>query len=493
MVRNGYDWRVELLQERITELELELDRIGWQEVAPSIDRWNFSRDALRKIMRLARLYFLKNPLVNRAVVIQAVYVFGQGIEITARDRVVQEIVEQFMEDNANQAELTSHQARVMKECDLQVDGNIFFAFFRDPRFGTVRVRTIPVDEIEAIIHNPDDRKEPWFYKRCYYINDISAQTGLTSSKLVTTYYPDWNAPADVLRQYRSVLLQQSGATGDVEIAWDVPVFHMKVGGLSEMQFGVPEIYQALDWARAYREFLEDWSSLVKALSRFAFKLTGPSDPRAIQAAKQLLESTLGLEGDEANPPPPAGSIFASSPEFNLQPMRSNGAVVRSEDGRHLKLMVCAALGLPETFFGDVSVGTLATAESLDRPTELKFRDRQTLWQDALYDILQFVVRSYAQAGYRGLQVRRDRYGRDVIVRRGRAVDTYIDIAFPPILERDVTKVVDAIVTAATLAGKPFAEIIDRKTTSRLLYQALRAGDVDGLLKMLYPEDNSGIV
>jgi hypothetical protein len=31
------------------------------------------------------------------------------------------------------------------------------------------------------------------------------------------------------------------------------------------------VYAALDWARAYKEFLEDWASIAKALSRFAWK------------------------------------------------------------------------------------------------------------------------------------------------------------------------------------------------------------------------------
>ena len=54
-------------------------------------------------------------------------------------------------------------------------------------------------------------------------------------------------------------------------------------------------------------------------------------------------------------------------------------------------MVAAATGLPESFFGDVSVGTLATARSLDRPTELKFHSRQTLWADVLRDLLGYVI------------------------------------------------------------------------------------------------------
>jgi hypothetical protein len=156
---------------------------------------------------------------------------------------------------------------------------------------------------------------------------------------------------------------------------------MKVGGLSEMQFGIPETYQALDWARAYKEFLEDWATIVKSLSRFAWKMTVPQGSDGVAVAQSVLGSTVSLESGENNPAPPAGSAFVESGEFNLQAMPKTGATIQADDGRRLLLMALAAFGIPETFTGDVSVGTLATAESLDRPTELKFRDRQTLWQD----------------------------------------------------------------------------------------------------------------
>jgi hypothetical protein len=60
-------------------------------------------------------------------------------------------------------------------------------------------------------------------------------------------------------------------------------------------------------------------------------------------------------------------------------------------------MVAAATGMPEFFFGDANVGNHATAKTLDRPTELKFLDRQTLWADIHQDILQYVIDQSALA------------------------------------------------------------------------------------------------
>jgi transketolase len=43
-------------------------------------------------------------------------------------------------------------------------------------------------------------------------------------------------------------------------------------------------------------------------------------------------------------------------------------------------MVC---GVPETFLADVSTGNLATATTLDRPTELVFMEKQEAWREDL--------------------------------------------------------------------------------------------------------------
>ena len=110
----------------------------------------------------------------------------------------------------------------------------------------------------------------------------------------------------------------------------------------------------------------------------------------MSAAKAKLGGTLG-GGGAADMPPAVGSTFISGPDVKIEPVRTAGATVGADDARRLLLMVAASFGLPETYFGDASVGTLATARSLDRPTELKMIDRQTLWSDTLRAIHDYVL------------------------------------------------------------------------------------------------------
>jgi len=475
---------IELLQERLAELELAIEDTGWERLTGVDGDRELSRDALRKIARQARLAFLKNPLVNRAVTLQAYYVWGQGVSIEGRHPDVDAVVQSFLDDPKNQAELTSHQARTLKEMDLQVEGNLFFCFFVAPATGRVRVRTMPADQVAEIVTNPEDAKDVWYYKRVWTPRPVDGSVGVQQ----TVYYPDW----------RHTPRERPSSVGGRSIDWATPVYHVKVGGLSDMRFGVPEVYAALDWSRAYKSFLEDWSTIVRALSRFAWNLSTKGGPKGVAAAKAKLGTTFASGGatGETNPPPVAGSTFIGAEGYKLDPIRTSGATTSAEDGRRLLLMVAAATGLPESFFGDVSVGTLATAKSLDRPTELKFRDRQTLWGDALHDILQYVVEQAVRAPQGPLQgqITTDADGLTVITlpddpETGEPIDRGIDVTFPPILEHDVEAGVNAVVKAATLGGQgQLAGTLPVKFVARLLLQALGEDDIDELLDEFFPED-----
>lgn len=455
-----------LLTERLAELELGLEDAGWTRMVADSER-EFSRDGLRRIIAQSRLFFLKSPVINRGVNVQAAYVFGQGVNIEAEDDAVNETIQTFLDDPANQTELTSHQARLLKEVDLQVLGNLFFVFFTNRATGQVTVRSINVDEISDIITDPEDARSPWYYHRVWMENRFDPNMGGYGSAIRAAYYPDWR-------------YQPSGrpaSLGGVPVMWDNPVCHVKVGGLSDMRFGVPETYQSLDWARAYKEFLEDRATIARALSRFAWRLTTPGGAKGVAAAKAKLGTTISTSSSETNPPPVTGAAFVGGQGGAvLDPIRVSGATISPEEGRRYLLMAAMGMGLPETFFGDVNVGTLATAKSLDRPTELKFRDRQQLWADVLHDILQFVVEQ-SQRAPRGLP---------------QGVDAHIDISFPDILERDIEARVRAIVSAATLDDKATAGTMDDRTLARLLLQALGLDDVDELLDKVAPADGDSL-
>jgi hypothetical protein len=176
-----------------------------------------------------------------------------------------------------------------------------------------------------------------------------------------------------------------------------------------------------------------------------------------------------------------------------------------EEGRRLGLMVSAGVGIPETIlFGNAEVGNLATAKTLDRPTELKMRARQTLWQATLLDLLNYVI-DWAVAAPKGKLARYgtvtvDGEGRRTIVMRpdpeaqpdprnpdafdpNAPLDRSVLVSFPEILERDIKALVDAIGAAVVHLPEAAGELV-----ARLLLRALDVQDIDEWIDKLYPPD-----
>lgn len=471
-----------MLESRIAELEGILSSGDWRLITSQAQE-EFSREGLRQITEMARIMYLKNPLILRGVSVKRFYVWGQGVSVQAANTDIHEVLQAFDDDEKNVVALTSHQARMNAEVELQTDGNLFFVFFVNQTTGRVRARTVPFGEIDEVVSNPEDQREPWYYLRRWTEHKISAG-GAREFVDRRAWYPDWH--------YNPVT--KPGTLDGLPVRWESPVCHVRVGGFSNWTFGLSEIYDTIDWAVAYKEFLEDWASIVRAYRRFAFQLTTPGGRRGIAAAKTKLETTFGSGmGTETNPAPVVGSTFIGGEGTSLTPVRTSGATVSAEDGRRLLLMVAASTGLPETFFGDASVGSLATAKSLDRPTELAMLDRQTLWAGVLGNIYRYVLLWAVKASngpLRGLG-RVERSVEDGAIEErvvwNADIDPAVMVTFPPLVVDDVKGRVDALVSAATLDGKALAGTMDLPTLARMLLVALGEKDVDEVVERLFPD------
>lgn len=489
----GAEAVVETLLERLADLELAVEDRGWVQLLGDNSTYDFSREGLRAINRNMRNSALGNPLINRAVTLQASYVFGQGVSIKTECEPVAGVLQAFLDNPKNKAELTSQQAMVEKETLLQVEGNLFFVFFEKPSSGELVIRSIPFDEIADIWFNPEDRKDPWYYLRRWQQPKMTDQGAILQEQR-EEWYPDWrHVPEDGAELPTTF----GGKKVNAE-----RVAHIKVGQLGNMKFGLSEMYTAVPWARAYGDFLRDWSSIVRAIQQFAYKLSTKGGSAGVAAAKaQLARSPIDPSSPNIRNRPVAGSTFIQAEGTDLTPMPKTGANVSADDARRLLLMVCAGVGLPETFFGDVSVGTLATAKSLDRPTELKFRDRQSLWTGFFQELALYVISRavYADPESYGAEVVTGDDGSKTFIVTAtddngitEVVEPTIDVDFPPLLEHDVTAAVGAIVTAATLNGSDIKSGWSEEFIAELLLRALGQDDIDAILEILFPKAEDGI-
>lgn len=469
--------------EGLADLELAAEDTGWMELTNRADAWTFSRSALRSMMSLSRLMYLFNPLIRRAVTVQELYVWGSGCHIKADDERVDEVLHDFFEDEKNQPIIGDGWPE--REREQRIDGNTFFMLFRNKKTGACRIRILPVDMCEEIICNPDDLKEPWFYRQSM---SYVYQDGMKSKSEEAVYYPDINynpktKPTEI---------------GGIDVDWDVCILHVKTGGLSTMKFGMPELYSSIPWATAYKKILENFATILAAHARLAMQISG-LNKKKLAATKNKLQSTVNSgEILEKNPSAATASWFLASGNADVKPIKTAGSTTGPDEARALRSMVAAGSDTPEHFFGDSDIGNYATSSTLDRPTELKMVSRQKMWSNVIRRLGAKIIEWSAvapegklrDAGFKVKPTRDYFDGTQVMtVTSPKNQSLRWTIDFPSIIEREIVERVRAVVQAATLNGSPAEGIIrDRRQLYKMLMIALGQKDVDGLVDMYYPKE-----
>lgn len=455
-------WQMDLMEENLRQLETAAQDGEWRELGTNLQR-EFTRAGLDDLVTLSRAMYLSHPLIQRAVNITTYYTWGQGVEFNADERIMDEVIGPMVREDSNQMELYSHQARLLTDVDQIVDGNIFIALFKGK---PPLLRSIPSEEIRQIHRNPDDRNEVWFYRREWGASEFDLVSGSEVNKERKCLYPDIGFDPQ----------SKPDTVGGIEVKWDAPVIHQKVGGLKQMAFGVPGTYAALDWARAYKKFLEDWHTIVSSLARFSWKVSTKGSK--VASVKQKMSTAISDSSpEETNPSMPAGSAWIGTPDDQITPIAKTGAHTSSDDARPSRLMVGAAMDLPDTILsGDADVGNLATAKSLDRPTELAMASRQMLWSHFHQRVFGWAIEQAVQEGR--LSVPED--------------EREVKVSFPPIIEHDQKDTISSIISAATLDGKIEAGTMPREELARMLMTTLGVENVQEQLDMLDTEDRAEV-
>lgn len=474
------------------DLELMLQNIEWKRET-NLAWMEFSRWGIQQIILVSRLYYIKNPIIRRLIDVCAAYVFARGVETSSEDETANEVLKDFF---ARNSKVFGHVGSVNCEKRKDYDGNLFWCLFSDTaNKGEVNVRIIDATEMQDIVSDPDDADTPWFYRRIWTERRFDPAAGVTTTQQREAWYPALG--------YDPVDKPKTMAGHDVH--WDKPVYHRKCGGVANWQFGCPRAYPALDWAREGKKTLESAYSVLHALAQVAITITTKGGQQALMGLKQQLQTTVGPTAPvwDSNPPPVNASIFAAGTGTEMKAFQTQGAGIDPDYCRQAKLMCAMVFGVPETFLGDVKTGNLATASSLDRPTETVMLERQEEWIEDRNTIATYVLKVSAgapsgklQEAHRGevVTIREAAYKRDD---RGRRIyeaeqaqpgEITVKTSFPAIREGDIPTLVGAIVKAMTLDNRGGQVVgTDEKESVRLLLKTLDFPGADELVESMYPE------
>ena len=375
------------------ETDLALEDAGWISLSGTTGDVITATDRITNL-KLSRLYATKDPMGKQAIRLWTDYTFGSGMTSHSEEEATEKVRVSFWDAPINQPILSARGQRKSSD-KLLIDGEVFFALFLGTK-GLATIRLINPLEITEIITDPDDKENVMFYRR---------QWTDTQGKVHETIYRSTTNIANKATK------DSLGAT--VQKTDDALIYHLTYNTIT--QRGNPLLLPALIWMKYHTRFLSSRIAIMLALARFAWKtkvkggqaqvntIKGQTQGQVIAAASNLLEN-LGSE---------------------TTPIKTEtGASAAYQDGRMIKLQIAAATGIPEQYFGDISIGNLATAKTVELPMMKMFQSYQKVWSDTYEDIDDIV------------------FAHNNIPEDKR----YVDRDFPPIAPLDVAEEAQAIVS-----------------------------------------------
>ena len=376
------------------EADLALEDEGWINLSGTTGDVITAQERITNL-KLSRLYATKDPMGKQAIRLWTDYTFGSGMtwSVAEENEASKKALESFWNSKANQSVLSARGQRKSSD-KLLIDGEIFFAIFLGAN-GSATIRRIDPLEITEIITDPDDKEDVRFYKRQW--SDAQGKSH------ETVYRSTINIKGiSALDMYSKPVKHNDNAL----------VYHLTYN--TTTQRGNPLLLPALLWMKYHTKFLASRIAIMLALSRFALKtkvkggqvvadaIKAKTHDKEVAAGSQLIEN-LGAETTVMK--------------------QETGASAAYQDGRMIKLMIAAAVGIPEQYFGDISIGNLATAKTVELPMMKMFQSYQKVWSDTYQDIDEIILEHN--------QVPPDKW--------------YVDRDFPAIAPADVAQAAEALV------------------------------------------------
>lgn len=444
----------ELQEIGLADLELRREDIGWIKlgVGDLTSTGEITESKRIEIVKRARYYWHLDPLAKQAVRLWTDYALGTGLTWRAKEEGTQRILSEFWNSRKNRSIFGSSGQRKSSR-KLLVDGEVFFAIFPGAKPEQTILRRIDPLQIKNIVTDPEDEDTVLVYKR---------EFTTIKGEQVTRYYRDWTAPKAELIDEQGKFLDGANVA-KMNNGEDILVYHLPFETIGHR--GNSLLAPVIDWLKSYRQFMASRIAIIKALAIFAWKQKIKGGATEVETARTSWESNYATGGtEETNPPPAPASTWVENEGSKLEPIKTEtGGRTARADGDMIKLQVSAGTTIMLHYFGDPSTGNLATATAMELPMLKAFQSYQTLWSDFYQDIF------------------------GIVLERAKVPEEkrFTDRDYPPIVEADAPKVIEAI--------KKLLEAIPELNTDEiktLALTTLKINNVDEILKKLKENEPS---
>lgn len=371
--------KVEELEESLLRISDAFDSIGFAPM-PVDDVKEMPLKTVKKMAEISRSTATMNPFVKRGVKARISYVWGKGVQFDKIDGIQDKL------DN-NRSKAFNAQAYEELEMAAATDGNVFRAIPVDNEINSLtdpKIIRVPLDQIVGAVSNPDDFEEVWYYKREVEVRKTDPNTGEEKKDTVIKYYASMQYFQKLAKQGKN-LPRRRGKYG---VEQNYVMQHIAVNRQVGWRWGVPDVAPVVFWANAYKAYLEDNATLVKAYSRLAWQVKANSQSGASAAAAQVMSPPTRdpLTGEMRD----VGGMAVTGPGTTLQAQGVNSSQVDFSKGTPLASAIASGLEVSLIVItSDPGSGNRSTAETLDLPTLKAMESRQLLWSEAFDELFEF--------------------------------------------------------------------------------------------------------
>lgn len=379
------------LKESMADVILALDNVGWNPLGEDINVQEIPLANIKDFTKVTRALATINPLAKRGIAVRTAYIWGNGITLEGLEET-----SDFAKKAVNKKYLLSEKAWIELEFCLGTDGN-FFLLVNKPK---QEVQRIPLHQITGTASNPDNAEEIWFYRREWKRTVINANNEQETSKTFIQYYPavDYDDSNGTPAMFKGK-----------KVNWDQRIAGHSVNKQTGWKWGVPDLLPILFWAKAHKEFLESQATLVKAYSRYAFKVTANTAAGAKATATKI--GTAPTNDAQGNPQATGGTAVVGMGN-NIQALGRTGGSVDFKEGLPLAGYVAAGLSVPlNELTADAGDANRSSAETLSSSNEKVMKARQAehiMFFESIFEYLDMDVKvSFPkieeEAAYRQIQ------------------------------------------------------------------------------------------
>lgn len=268
-----------VLVENLGDVQMMLEQRGWSPI------FDYSKNGLDKhqlnmASQQIRELIVGNPIMKKGAALKNDYVFGKGVEVdlsSVGTKSKKTAICDWIEKYWGPADLGAWSRANYS------DGNYFV--LGDDK--TKKVTRVPVNEITGIYLDPDDHEDVIAFRRTW-----QRMVGAVGTEMSVWYYTDtWEGT-------RGNTLNNEGSNETIDktktFLWNA--VNRQVG----WTWGIPDALPAIAWSRLYREFLENGSTMSRAMAKVALKLTSKTQAGGNAAVAAIATSTQF--GQTANMP-----------------------------------------------------------------------------------------------------------------------------------------------------------------------------------------------